>query len=363
MARRSERAYGDGRVFLPKGSRKWMVAWYVNGKEVRRSAKTESETEARNFLRRMLGNKVDDRPVPVARPCSFEDLATLVVNDYEVNGRKTLRRLHQSLGHLRRVFGQDRAADITTDRIVAYQAARLREGAALATVRLELSALKRMFRLARRHGRLHHAPDFHCPTPDNARQGFFEADDFRRVVERLPEHVRPAARFAYFTGWRRGEIVNLRWSQVDLTAGTVRLEPAHTKNRKGRLFPFSASPELDELMRAQWDTTMALQRDGRIIPHVFHRRGKPLLNFYSSWREACREAGVPGKLFHDLRRTAVRNLERAGVPRSWAKAITGHRTDSVYDRYAIVCEQDLRDAVERLNTSQLAEAERRRTIR
>jgi integrase len=94
------------------------------------------------------------------------------------------------------------------------------------------------------------------------------------------------------------------------------------------------------------------------VPCVFHRRGEPLLNFYAAWKAACREAGVPGRLFHDLRRTAVRNLERAGVPCSWPVRLTRHKTESVYRRYAIVAEQDLRDGAERLTAWQAEQTKR-----
>ena len=360
MGKRKERAYGDGRVFRPKGSKKWMAAWCVNGKEVRRSTGTESEAAAHDFLRKMLGDKVDGRPAPLSDPCTFEDMAALLENDYRVNGHRSLKRALQSVEHLRRTFGADRATAITTDRIVAYQAARLAEKAARATVRLELSALKRMFHLARRHGRLHQVPDFKCPTVNNARQGFFEEAALRRVLEHLPEHLRPPVRFAYLTGWRRGEVVGLRWAQVDLQEGTVRLEPGTTKNDEGRMFPVASGSELEALLREQRDGTTALERaTSQIVPWVFHRRGEPLRDFYGAWRTACLDAGVPGRLFHDLRRTAVRNLERAGVPRSWAMRLTGHKTESVFRRYAIVAEQDLRDGVARLTAWQAEQGKRR----
>jgi integrase len=84
------------------------------------------------------------------------------------------------------------------------------------------------------------------------------------------------------------------------------------------------------------------------VPLVFHRKGKPIKSYRKALAAACIAAGCPGRLMHDFRRTAVRNLERAGVSRSVAMKVTGHKTESVYRRYAIVCSGDLADAGRKL---------------
>jgi integrase len=95
-----------------------------------------------------------------------------------------------------------------------------------------------------------------------------------------------------------------------------------------------------------------VQRErGMVVPLVFHRNGKRIRDFRGAWRKACEAAGVPGHIPHDFRRTAVRNLERAGVPRSVAMAMTGHKTEAVYRRYAIVAEADLKEAAKRLDAA------------
>jgi len=135
----------------------------------------------------------------------------------------------------------------------------------------------------------------------------------------------------------------------------VRLEPGTTKNLAGRMFPFT--PELRALLEAQRaHTATARAKTGRIIPHVFHRDGEPIKSFRGAWRSACKTAGLPGRIFHDFRRTAVRNLERAGVSRSVAMQMVGHKTEAIYRRYAIVNDADLRAAAE-----QLAAVSERRT--
>lgn len=89
-----------------------------------------------------------------------------------------------------------------------------------------------------------------------------------------------------------------------------------------------------------------------MCPYVFHRDGQRIKHYNRAWRTAREKAGLPDKLFHDARRTAVRNMDRAGVPRQTAKAITGHKTDTVYNRYRIVNEQDIREGMEEVLRAQ-----------
>jgi integrase len=177
--------------------------------------------------------------------------------------------------------------------------------------------------------------------------------------------IRAVVEFAFLTGWRLGEILSLTWRQIDLKAGIIRLEPGTTKNDEGRSFPFRALPALATLIERQREATTAVERETkRIIPWAFHRQGEPIRDFRGAWAKACIAAGLfevrppkpgetegekrPTRLFHDLRRTAVRNLERAGVSRSVAMKLTGHKTESVYRRYAIVSEGDLAQGVAKL---------------
>jgi integrase len=137
---------------------------------------------------------------------------------------------------------------------------------------------------------------------------------------------------------------------VDWSGGFVRLEPGTTKNREGRAFPIT--PALRAILERRQSFTRECERaQARIIPLVLHRRGRQIRGFRRSWKEACKKAGIPGLLFHDLRRSAVRSLERAGIPRSVAMKLTGHKTESIYRRYAIVAESDLREAGAKLAAS------------
>jgi integrase len=179
----------------------------------------------------------------------------------------------------------------------------------------------------------------------NARQGFFERSEFEAVVAELSEPLAEMVRFAYGTGWRRGEVSSLRWEHVDRAAQEVRIPTS--KSGEPRSVPLDET--LRELMERRWMAREFQPRTGEtaLSEHVFHRQGKPLINFGKAWRSACKKAKLPGKLFHDLRRTAVRDMIRAGVPQAVAKKISGHETDSVFERYNIVSEEDKLDALRR----------------
>ncbi|HJU09695.1 MAG TPA: tyrosine-type recombinase/integrase, partial [Candidatus Binataceae bacterium] len=147
----------------------------------------------------------------------------------------------------------------------------------------------------------------------------------------------------------KSEILTRKRQHLDLEAGWLRLEPGETKNGRGRMFPLT--PELREILERQFAETRAFEKaTGRLVPWLFHRNGKPIKDFRHAWSVARRAAGIPGRLLHDFRRTAVRNLERAGIPRSAAKAMVGHETDSIYERYAIADEGMLKEAAVKLAT-------------
>lgn len=328
----------------------WWVKYHFRGQVYRETSRSSVRMDAIKLLRKrmaemgtgqLLGPKIDRT--------TFTDLENIMINDYTINARRSMGRMKTSLAALRAFFGLSLAQDITLDRLNAYVAERLAQQIAPATIKNDLSILRRAFRLAQRAGKAI-CPPFPTLTVNNTRQGFFERPDFEAVRLALPLHLRPVVTFAYLTGWRiRTEIQNLTWRHVDMDAGIVRLEPGSTKNEEGRVLPFAVLPELRTILETQRLETSQLERErGTIVPWVFHRNGQPIIDFRKAWANACIAAGVAERIPHDFRRTAVRNLERAGVPRSVAMKITGHKTESVYRRYAIVSEADLSEGMKKL---------------
>ena len=167
---------------------------------------------------------------------------------------------------------------------------------------------------------------------------------------------RPAVRLAYITGWRiPSEVLPLQWRHVDFEARVVRLDPHTTKNDESRTFPFTDA--LEQVLETQKAEHDRLKAEGVICPWVFNRtnkkvKGRRITTFIKSFRAACTKAGCPGRIPHDLRRTAVCNLVRAGIPERVAMQMTGHKRRSVFERYYIVRECDLVDAAKKLNAIQ-----------
>lgn len=345
----------------------WWIHYSFRGKPYRESSGSIQRSDAVKLLRRRHAEMGKGQLIgPDMDKTTFEHLATMIEQDYLVNQRRSLKRMKTSLAALRAFFGPSLARDITLDRMNTYVAARLEDGIMPASIRNDLAILRRAFRLAARSGKAI-VPPFPSLDVNNVRKGFFEREDFEAVRTHLPDALQGVMTFAYCTGWRvRSEILPLQWKQIDWTAGTVRLEPGTTKNDEGRVFPFAVLPELADMLKRQWEHTKTLQREtGRLIGPVFHRNGRPIKDYRGAWDVACQAAKVPGRIPHDFRRTAVRNLERAGVPRSVAMKLTGHKTESVYRRYAIVSEADLSDGLKRLATLHDRDAqavERSRTV-
>jgi integrase len=271
-----------------------------------------------------------------------------LLNDYEVNGKRSLKWVRIKVTkHVLPYFTGRRTHEVTTQDIQAYTKERQAAGASNAEINRELALLKRAYNLAHRAEGITKKPYIPMLVERNVRQGFFEFREFEAVLSRLPAALRPPMTFAYYTGWRMAsEILRLTWPQVDLETGTVRLEAHTTENDDAR--PIYLPQLLLDVLEQQWQESIEHYPD---CPHVFHRSGHRIVNYYPAWHTACREAGIMGKIPHDFRRTAVRNLVRAGVPERVAMAITGHKTRSVFERYNIVSDGDLKEAARRLDNA------------
>ena len=222
----------------------------------------------------------------------------------------------------------------------------LAKGATNATINRELAALKRMLNLGAKQTppKVDRVPYIPMLKENNTRKGFFEHGDFLALKGALPSYLQGLATFGYKTGWRVSEIVGLTWSQVDRDQGIVRFEVGETKNNEARTVYLD--DELKKVFESQWT---ARKRSGKLIPFVFPNEtgDGQLKDFRGAWGKACEDSGIGKRLFHDFRRTAVRNMVRSGVPESVAMKISGHKTRSVFERYNIVNDADLKMAAQK----------------
>jgi integrase len=350
---------GNGRIF--RRSEIWWIAYYVSGQERRESSKSDNSSDARKLLKKRLKQIHGGHYVgPDEERLTVDQLLDHLVTHLETKGAKTVVRLKSHLKPLRSFFSLDKALSVRPGDVERYVAERLKADKARATINREIGALKQAFNLARKQGSLSRVPYIALLREDNARQGFFEHADFEKVVAQLPDPINDIARFGYLSGWRRGEIVPLRWDAVDRNAREVRLKTS--KNGLGRVLPLEG--ELWSLIERRWEARTVEQEDGttKISELVFHRKGEPVVDFRKAWNEAFKSAKVARRLFHDLRRTAVRNMVRAGVPQSVAMAISGHRTVSMFMRYNITSGADkveaLKKTAEHLDSKPKSEQEK-----
>jgi integrase len=337
----------------------WWIYYYVDGKRVRESARTEKKAEALRLLAIRTGAAAKGEAIaPKLDRVRYEEARRDLVAHYETTKCRDLTEATKRLKHLDPFFTGRRIATIGPAVVTQYVQQRQAEDAANGTVNRETSMLSKMLRLAYRQNKLARVPLFDKLAEAAPRSGFFEDHQFHAVVKRLPEDLQVACQIMHTFGWRKMEVLDLERRQLDLRAGTLTLDVGSTKNDDGRTVYLT--PELRVLLAAQVERVKALEKKlGRIIPCLFPHLsggakrqsvgarhvaviGEPIRDFRRKWEAACKAAGVSGRLRHDLRRTAVRNMEQAGVPRSVAMKMTGHKTENIYRRYAIVSPADLK---------------------
>lgn len=323
-----------------RGSVYW-IKFYAHGKQYRKSSKSERKRDAEHLLSKYMGEIAagtfhgfkEDTPSIGMREL-LDDFIT------DCNDRK-LRDMNKIISHLRPVreyFDGLAIGDVTVRRIDLYKKQRLTMQRSGVTINRELQLLGQALRLAHKRELIVRVPPIQKYREDNVRQGFFEHEEFLGVLNYLPDDLKDYVAFGYYSGWRKGEITALEWRDID--GDMIRLRPEVAKNKTGRML--AVEGEVADIIKRRMEARLDL------IPLVFHRDGEPVLRFDKAWRTACKKAGVSGKLFHDLRRTTARNLSRAGVPDRIAMSIMGHKTRSMYDRYNIVSEEDIRESARKV---------------
>jgi len=350
---------GNGRIFQRKGSAFLWCAYYLRGKEYRESTGETDHSKAEKFLKRRLKEVGADQigakafVGPQQERVKISELLNALETDYRLDGKDS----PQFKSHIKTVrahFGEWKAVNVTSDAIDQFIEAQLEKGYKPATVNRSTQLLGQAFNLAVQKKRISAAPYIrHLNESDNVRKGFLGILQFRAVESNLPIYLKDYVRFAYLVGWRKSEIASLRWEDVD--GAVVWLRGENSKNGESR--SITASGELAALMERCKRARAVKTKSGVILADlIFHHNGAPIVDLRKAWATGTKLAGCPGMLFHDLRRTAVRNMVRAGVSEKVAMTISGHKTRSMFDRYNITDEADKQTALERTEAYRLTAA-------
>ncbi|MGO9057376.1 MAG: tyrosine-type recombinase/integrase [Candidatus Binataceae bacterium] len=364
-----------GSVFRRDRSRYWQIKYKdEKGKWRYETTRATRKAEAQS----LLNHRVYEASAGLLPgTATFEQMKQLVIDDAKTRGLRGWTRTQSALVALDAKFGGSRLTDIDYTAALNYAAKRL-ETRASGTVHLELAVLRYGLKLAKVAGLTTSVPDFPKLKPSGARSGFVEYEQWQAIRALLRSELQDVGDFAYLTGWRLMEILTLEWRQVDLVSRVIRLEPGTTKTGAARTLPFGTYHQLAEVIERRlaardrlraagiiprwvfcFDRDLAVAPGQRGKGRVFRHTGEPLLRadgqgpagwVWDEWKRACEAAGLPGKLFHDFRRTAARNFDRAGMPRSVAKLIGGWKSDRMYSRYDIGSEAELAQALEGLSS-------------
>ena len=331
---------GEGSIYSRPHTRSLWIQYFKAGRPIRESARTADFGKAARFLRQRLA-EAESSPAESPR---IEQLASDLFREYRINELRSLNEVNARWRHhLKPFLGSLPAARLDSRLLERYVDRRREEHASNATINRELACLKRMYRLAYQASppRVPSVPHFPHLKENNVRQGFVTPEQFANLIAHCPDlWLRAMLETAYSYGWWGSELLSLRVGQVDLVARTIRLHPGTTKNLEGREVTIESGTLLQLLRHCV--------EGKRPEDYVFTRGIKQVRDFRKNWENLCTAAGVPGLLFHDLRRSAARSLRAAGVPEEIIMRIAGWKTSNVFRRYAIVDKTDIRAALQQL---------------
>jgi integrase len=339
-------AKGDGSGTIYLRGNIWWVKIRVDGRPVYESSESTKKSEAIKLRDKMLakrhrGELTGGAPEKVLITELLDDV---LKSDIKASTRYVWGKVIEK--NLRPFFGGLRATRLSTDKMDEYRHKRKADGRTDATANRELSILRTAFHNARKRTppKVNVVPYFPMMKETTIRKGFLTDEQYVALLKELPQELKALFVCGYVTGMRRGELTGIRWEQVDFESGVITLDMGETKNDEARSVPIIEGDMHDLLLQSKHERDEKWPES----PWVFNRGGAVIKDFRRAWDEACKRAEIDGLKFHDLRRTAVRNMRRAGIPQVVRMKISGHKTDSMERRYNIVDAEDLNMAKELL---------------
>jgi integrase len=344
--RSAKRTKGQGSVFPREGSPLWQLSYWNGWRQVRESSATTDHAEAIIILQRKLGE------IAATRPAGVEQIRTgallqMVINDCRRDDQADLRETEQPVNRLLKpYFGQMSAEEFSTKALNNYINQRQELDRTNGTINREWAHLRRAFLLGYQNEPqlVFRLTVVKSLREDNVCEGFLKADKYYLILDELTEEIKPVFVVAYHLGMRTGELLAIKRSWVDLPEELIHVNGRVTKNRASKTAPIyrQMKPWLEKLL------SQGEQESPKCV-WLFSTDGKPIKRFRADLVKACEAAGVPGLLFHNLRRKVVRNMIRAGVPEKVAMQISGHKTASMLWRYNITDTTDTPDVKSPVN--------------
>lgn len=378
MAKRKAR-WGEGSVYRPNP--RSSVYWWklsLGGVPLCGSTQVRTYREALQFLKQKKREHLQGKLSHNIEKVTISDVVEAYLRNAELNEKPSYQDLEGAWRlHLQKEFGHLKAAQLTTDDIERYQHKRKASGAKPATINRAVQVLRAAYYLgaAATPPKVLHVPNFPMLEEKNTRKGFVEVPEYLDFVEQCSKvgaWMLGAFETGYTWGWRREEVTQLRVGQLDMFNRCARLNPNETKNDDGRVA---------YMTEALYQALVPLVVGKSKQDFVFTREdGSHIVDFRKTWWEVCvavdpvanrmfcrvcmtpttqssrcvnpdcdsNNVGYRGRLYHDLRRTAVRNMVRNGIPKKVAMLISGHKSANVFKRYHIVVETDLEEAAQRM---------------
>src|SRR5215469_3373981 len=337
-----------GHIYLRPGGKVYWIKYYKDGKPFYESSGSPFKKVAIDLLKTRITS-----PVPVT---SGKIKIGELLDDYEAYAKVHNVKSYETFGKvlakkLREFWGDRQASKITSRAIDDYIEKRLAEpkqngGGEISngTINRELAVLRKAFNLAKEATppKVGVVPKFRMLPEAAPRKGFLDHALYLALLEALPQELRLPLIIGYHTGARREEVLGIKVEQVDQHDAMIRLYDTK-KHKEGRWLPIYG--EMGKAVAAQVEMT---ERDYPNCPWLIHRNGERVIEMRPAWPDACEKVGLPGMLFHDLRRSAVRNMVRAGIPEATCMKVSGHKTRAVFDRYNIIDGKDIHDAGKKL---------------
>jgi len=332
------------------GTVSWYIQYPVNGKrttEIVPGATTERQARLYEAKRLAEIKQANFWNMGFDPHITFEQWAKQYLEIKEAQGRRTISHIREVVSRLTDYFGNKPLCKITksdADRYVSWRRkGKTRCGEKMmkeSTVNRDIAQLKNLFEEAVRNGKIPSNPAKYTEFLDenNVRKRVIAPEEFDRLVKFAADHIKGPLLVAYYTGMRRGEILNLTWDRVDMKRRMIILDPPNTKTNRKRLVPMN-----EILVRLFMELSKVRPIDHK---NVFTYKGKRMETLYSAFESACKKAGIEDFHFHDLRHCFNTRARKAGIHDHVIMAITGHTTLEMFERYDTVDEEDILKAAE-----------------